>query len=185
MGAWWRSFFSTFDKRALAQGRPHPKAQLGQAIQVRRHLVNVALPFRFDEDSHRAHAANAQAGRPRSGRAVVENDDRIWQSPRQIKRAAFPGTKFGVVVVRRGLSDFNPGLGSQIRNIAPPCPASVKLLVYLDGNNDLAKQTRQQLKTAEPVQIDQRRCVRDGVSHGGIVGWRVRSLDLRGFLGRR
>ena len=55
----WSSTFLAFGKRALPQGRPHAKAQLGEAIQVRCHLVNIAVPFPFDEYSDRAHKANS------------------------------------------------------------------------------------------------------------------------------
>jgi hypothetical protein len=55
---WW-STFPTFGKRALPQGGPYPKAQSGETIQIRCHSFKMAVPFRFDEDSDRAHEANA------------------------------------------------------------------------------------------------------------------------------
>ena len=157
--------FPRFRKRALAKGRRHPKTELGEAIKFWSHALKMSASFRFDEDPDRAHAAKSEAGSPSTGGAIVQDHECIRQGAGQVKRAAFPRAKFGVVVIGSSPSDFDPGL-AKVRNIAPPHAASVKLLLYLEGDDDLAKQKRQQLKTAQPVQVDQRRRIRDGFRHG-------------------
>ena len=112
--------------------------------------------LRFDEDPDRAHAAKSEAGGPSAGGAIVQDHERIRQGTGQVKRAAFSRTKFGVVVIGSSPSDLDPGL-AKVRNIVPPCAALGKLLLYLEGDDDLAKQKRQQLKAAQQVQVDQRR----------------------------
>lgn len=148
MGTCPRSFFPTFHKRALAKGWPHPKPEFGEAIQFRFHSLKMTASFRFDEDPDRTHAAQAEAGGPSAGRSIVQNHQCIQQAAGQVKRAAFSGAKFVVVVISGSFSDFDPGL-AQVRNIAPSHPAAVKLLLYLEGDDDLAEQKRQQFKTAQ------------------------------------
>ena len=168
----------------LPQGGSHPKPQFGKAIQLRCYSLHMAMLFRFDEDPDRPHTANTKSSGPSAGRAIVQNHECIGQGTGQVKRTALSGTKLGVVVSSGGLSDFDPGL-AQVRNIAPPRPAAVKLLIYLEGDDDLAKEKRQQLKTAQPVQVDQWRRIRDDFRHGWTAKSPVRGPALPGFLGRR
>ena len=92
---------------------------------------------------------NAVNGAPSSpslgsaaGRAIVENHECIWQGAGQVKRAPLSGAKLGVLMIGGGLSDFDPIL-AQARNIAPLRPTPVKLLLHLQGYDDLAEQKRQ------------------------------------------
>jgi hypothetical protein len=109
--------------------------------------------FRFDEDPDRAHAAKSEAGGPGAGVTVVQDHECIRRGQGQVERATFTRAKFSVVVINASLSDFDPGL-AKVRNIVPPHAALGKLLLYLEGDDDLAKQKRQQLKTAQQVQVD-------------------------------
>jgi hypothetical protein len=121
--------------------------------------------FRFDEDPDRAHAAKSESGGPSAGGTIVQDHECIRQGQGQVERAAFTRAKFSVVVIGCSPSDLDPRL-AKVRNIVPPHAASGELLLYLEGDDDLAKQKRQQLKTAQPVQVDQRRRIRDGFRHG-------------------
>ena len=176
--------FPRFRKRVLAKSRRHPKTELGEAIEVWSHSLKMPASFRFDEEPDRAHTTKSDSGGPSAGGTVVQDHERIRQGTGQVKRAAFSRTKFGVVVIGSSPSDLDPGL-AKVRNLVPPHAALGKLLLYLEGDDDLAKQKRQQLKTAQPVQVDQRRRIRDGFRHGWIATLQVRGPALPGFLGRR
>jgi hypothetical protein len=139
--------FPRFRKRAFAKGRRHPKTELGKTIKLGSYSLKMPASLRFDEDTDRAHASKSEARSPSAGSAVVQDHERIRQAAGQVKRAAFSGTKFGVVVIGSSPSDFDPG-PAKVRNVAPPHAASIKLLLYLKGDDDLAEQKRQQLKTA-------------------------------------
>jgi hypothetical protein len=156
VGTWLRSFLPAFSKRVLSKGRRHPKPELCETIEFRSHPLKMLASFCFDEDSDCANTAQAKAGCPSAGRAVVQNNEGILQAAGQVKRAAFSRAKFGVDVIRGSLSDFDPRL-AQIRNMSCTYPAALKLLLYLEGDDDLAKQQRQQFNTSQPVQIDKRR----------------------------
>jgi len=178
------SLLPAFRKRALSKGRRHPKPELGKAIQLGSHTVKMLAALRFDENPDRAHASQAKASGPNASRTVVKNHERIWQAAGQVKRAAFPGAKLGVFVLRGSPSDFDPRL-AYIRDVTPERPAPLNLLLHLERNDELAKQERQQLKTAQPVQVDQRRRVRYEFKHGWIAKSPVRAPTLPGFPGRR
>ncbi len=99
-----------------------------------------------------------EASGPSAGVTVVQDHGCIRQGQGQVERATFTNAKFGVVVFNDSPPDFDPGL-AKVRNLVPPHTALGKLLLYLEGDDDFAKQKRQQLKTAQQVQVDQRsRC---------------------------
>jgi hypothetical protein len=137
-----KAFLPAFDKCALPEGWSHAKSQFGEAIQLRSHSLNMAMLFRFDEDPHRSHTAKAEASSPSASRAVVQEHECIGQGAGQVERAAFSRAKFGVVVGSGSPPDFDPGL-VKVRNIAPLRSATVKLLLHLEGDDDLAEQKRQ------------------------------------------
>jgi hypothetical protein len=157
---------------------------MGETIEFGSHLLKMLASFRFDEDPDRADAAKAELGGPGARRTVIKNHECIWQRAGQVKRAALSGAELGVVVIDGTPSDFDPGL-AQVRNIAALRSASVKLLLYLEGDDDLAKDERQELEPAQPVQVDERRRIRDGFRHGWIARSPVREPGLPGFLGKR